>query len=72
MWCLHMLLVDSSMEPAALLACVHPPLLPFLYASYGLTVHDDRCRDVDMDAVRHQTAAVFIDAHVPAGSCRRY
>jgi hypothetical protein len=32
--CLHMLLVadSSSMEPAALLACINPPLLPLLYA----------------------------------------
>jgi hypothetical protein len=27
-----MLLVDGSMEPAALLACTNPPLLPLLYA----------------------------------------
>jgi hypothetical protein len=31
-WCLHMSLVDSSMEPAALLACINPRLLPLLYA----------------------------------------
>jgi hypothetical protein len=27
-----MSLVDSSMESAALLACINPPLLPLLYA----------------------------------------
>jgi hypothetical protein len=30
---IHMSLVDSSMESAALLACINPPLLPLLYAS---------------------------------------
>jgi hypothetical protein len=29
---MHMSLVDSSMEPAALLACINPPLLPLLHA----------------------------------------
>jgi hypothetical protein len=30
MWCLHMLLVaESSMEPAALLACINPRSLPY-------------------------------------------
>jgi hypothetical protein len=32
MWSIHMSLVDSSMESAALLACIIPPLLPLLYA----------------------------------------
>jgi hypothetical protein len=30
-------LVDSCMEPAALLACINPPLLPLLYATNILT-----------------------------------
>jgi hypothetical protein len=29
MWCLHMSLVDSSMEPAALLACIILPYFLF-------------------------------------------
>jgi hypothetical protein len=31
---IHMSLVDSSMESAALLACINPPLLPLLYSSH--------------------------------------
>jgi hypothetical protein len=45
-WCLNMSLVDSSMEPAALLACINPPLFETssfickLWPICGLTVHD--------------------------------
>jgi hypothetical protein len=63
MWCLHRLLVDSSMEPAALLACINPPLLPLLYRhDAGRVCHADPMNgNVRGWCVQHDTYRGYVN-----------